>query len=171
MQEDEKSNYSKYNDKVKDDIRTWYADIEKGRYDVNKSLNSFINVTKGIAKEYGNKFGIKINDKQIREIMPFLRERTDLPEKLDRPDLKKIFDKLTGQDKQRLTKLADDVSSKFDKYYTEYQQAKGVEDINNIENHISHIWDLDKKQKSLLRGSHLGHFLFYLDFLKIYKNK
>lgn len=138
------------NNKVKDDIRTWYADIEKGRYDVNKSLNSFINVTKGIAKEYSNKFGIKINDKQIREIMPFLRERTDLPEKLDRPDLKKIFDKLTGQDKQRLTKLADDVSAKFDKYYTEYQQAKGVEDINSIENHISHIWDLDKKQKSLL---------------------
>ena len=88
--------------------------------------------------------------------MPFLRERTDLPEKLDRPDLKKIFDKLTGQDKQRLTKLADDVSAKFDKYYTEYQQAKGVEDINSIENYISHIWNLDKKQKSLLIGSHLG---------------
>lgn len=150
LQEDDKNNYSQYNNNVKDDIRTWYADIEKGRYDVNKSLNSFINITKGIAKEYGNKFGMKINDKQIREIMPFLRERTGLPEKLDRPDLKKIFDKLTGQDKQRLTKLADDVSAKFDKYYTEYQQSKGVEDTNNIENHISHIWDLDKKQKSLL---------------------
>ena len=80
--------YSKYNKVVKNYIREWYSDIEKDRYDVNKTLNSFINMTKAIAKEYSNKFGMKINDKQVREILPFLRERTELPEKLDRPDLK-----------------------------------------------------------------------------------
>ena len=142
--------YSKYNKVVKNYIREWYSDIEKDRYDVNKTLNSFINMTKAIAKEYSNKFGMKINDKQVREILPFLRERTGLPENLERPDLKQFFDKLSGQDKERLTKLADDTSKKFEKYYTEYQESKGVEDIVSIENHISHIWDLDKKQKGLL---------------------
>lgn len=142
--------YSKYNKVVKNYIREWYSDIEKDRYDVNKTLNSFINMTKAIAKEYSNKFGMKINDKQVREILPFLRERTELPENLERTDLKEFFDKLSGQDKERLTKLADDTSKKFEKYYAEYQEAKGVEDIVSIENHISHIWDLDKKQRSLL---------------------
>ena len=142
--------YSKYNQKAKDYIREWYSDIEKNRYDVNKTLNSFINITKAIAKEYSKNFGMKINDKQIREILPFLRERTGLPERLERPDLKAIFDKLNGKEKERLTKLADDTSAKFEKYYKEYQEAKGVENTSDIENHISHIWDLDKKQKSLL---------------------
>ena len=146
----EEIDYSKYNKVVKNYIREWYSDIEKDRYDVNKTLNSFINMTKAIAKEYSNKFGMKINDKQVREILPFLRERTELPENLERPDLKQFFDKLSGQDKARLTKLADDTSKKFEKYYTEYQESKGVEDIVSIENHISHIWDLDKKQKGLL---------------------
>jgi hypothetical protein len=142
--------YSKYNKVVKNYIREWYSDIEKDRYDVNKTLNSFINMTKAIAKEYSNKFGMKINDKQVREILPFLRERTELPKNLERTDLEKFFNKLSGADKERLTKLADDTSKKFEKYYLEYQEAKGVEDVQSIENHISHIWDLDKKQKSLL---------------------
>jgi hypothetical protein len=133
-----------------DKVYKWHGDIGKDRFDVDKKLNSFIQTTKGTAKEFSRKLGIKVSDKMVREIMPFLRERTNLPEKLNRPDLKKFFDKLSGADKARLTDLADSVSSYFDKYYKNYEATNGVADAEGIENHISHIWDLDKKQKSLM---------------------
>ena len=137
------------NEKAKNYVREWYAGIEKDRYDVNRSLNSLINLTKQKAKDF-SKSGLKISDKQIREIMPFLRERTEFPEKLDRPDLKKVWDNLSKSQKAELTKLADSVSEKFEKYYKNYQDSRGVVTENEIENHISHIWDLDKKKTSLL---------------------
>ncbi len=136
--------------KAEDKIYKWYGNIGKDRFDVDKNLNSFITISKAIAKEYTKKLGIKVTDKMVREVLPFLRERTDLPKKLNRPELTKFFDKLSGNEKARLTKLADDVSAKFDKYYKNYQSVKGVEDAEGIENHISHIWDLDKKHKALL---------------------
>lgn len=137
-------------DKVKRYVREWYADIEKNRYDVNRTLNSFQRYTKNIADEFSKKTGLKVTDKMVREIMPFLRERTDFPEKLDRPDLKKLYDKLSSQDKKRLTKLADTLSHKFKVYYDNYNEIKGVVPEHEIENHISHIWDLDKKSNRLL---------------------
>lgn len=137
-------------EKVKDKIYEWHGNIGKDRFDVDKHLNSFINTSKSIAKEYSKKFGMKVSDKMVREILPFLRERTEFPEKLNRPDLEKFYSNLSGTEKARLTKFADDVSAKFEKYYKNYQEAKGVEDAEGIENHISHIWDLDKKHKSLL---------------------
>jgi hypothetical protein len=137
-------------EKAEDKIYKWYGNIGKDRFDVDKNLNSFITISKAIAKEYTKKLGIKVTDKMVREVLPFLRERTDLPKKLNRPELTKFFDKLSGNEKARLTKLADDVSAKFDKYYKNYQSVKGVEDAEGIENHISHIWDLDKKHKALL---------------------
>ena len=137
------------NETAKNYVREWYAGIEKDRYDVNRSLNSLINLTKQKAKDF-SKSGLKISDKQIREIMPFLRERTEFPDKLDRPDLKKVWGKLSKSQKAELTKLADSVSEKFEKYYKNYQDSRGVVTENEIENHISHIWDLDKKKTSLL---------------------
>lgn len=135
--------------KAKNYIREWYSDIEKNRYDVNKALTSLINITKQYSREFKSK-GIKATDKQIRELMPFLRERTEFPDKLDRPDLKNIWDKLSDTQKDKLRNLADSVSKKFEKYYEEYQNSKGAISENDIKNHISHIWDLDNKHKSLL---------------------
>ena len=110
--------------KAEDKIYKWYGNIGKDRFDVDKNLNSFITISKAIAKEYTKKLGIKVTDKMVREVLPFLRERTDLPKKLNRPELTKFFDKLSGNEKARLTKLADDVSAKFDKYYKNYQSVK-----------------------------------------------
>lgn len=137
-------------EKAEDKIYKWHGNIGKDRFDVDKHLNSFINTSKSIANEYSKKLGFKVSDKMVREILPFLRERTQLPEKLNRPELSKLFNSLSGIEKARLTKFADDTSNKFDKYYKDYQAAKGVEDAEGIENHISHIWDLDKKHKALL---------------------
>lgn len=143
-------NSTKIEQKIRDKVYEWHGNIGKDRYDVDKTLNSFVRNSKNIAKELSVKTGIKISDKQLREILPFLRERTSIPEKLDRDDLKNIYLSLNRDDLSRLTKFADDVSEKFEKYYKNYQEAKGVFDENTIENHISHIWDLDKNKKSLL---------------------
>lgn len=138
------------NKQVKEYVRQWYASVESDRYDVNKTLNKFINISNNIAKEYSKKYGQKISGKMIREVMPFLRERTDIPENLDRPELVKLFNSLDKSDKTRLTKLADDTSSKFDKYYQIYKKLKGSLTEEDIKNHISHIWKKTEKDLPLL---------------------
>ena len=143
-------NAAEASEKAKGYVRKWYADIEKDRYDVNKSLTSFINLTKEKARQLSKDRGFKVTDKEIREIMPFLRERTELPQNLNRPELTRLFNSLTDEEKNSLTSLADNLSNKMDKYYKEYQENKGIDDYEMIENHISHIWDVDKKQKSML---------------------
>lgn len=135
---------------VRDKVYDWHGGIGKDRYDVDKTLNSFIRMSKNIAKDISQKTGLKVSDKQLREMLPFLRERTNIPEKLDRDDLKKIFNALSGEEKARLVKFADDTSNKFEKYYKNYLEAKGEVDEATIENHISHIWDLDDKKQALL---------------------
>jgi hypothetical protein len=69
---------------------------------------------------------------------------------IKKDDLKKIFNSLSGEEKARLVKFADDTSNKFEKYYKNYLDAKGEVDEASIENHISHIWDLDDKKQALL---------------------
>ena len=138
------------NKQVKEYVRQWYASIESDRYDVNKTLNSFINMSNNIAKEYSKKLNQKVTGKMVREIMPFLRERTDIPENLNRPELIKLFNSLDKSQKDRLRKLADDTSSKFDKYYQIYKELKGSLTEEDIENHISHIWKKTDKDMPLL---------------------
>ena len=135
---------------AKQAIREWKAGVETDRYDVDKALNSFIIHTKQTAKDLSKTTGMKVNDKLVREIMPFLRERTGVPEKLGRKDLTKLYNRLSKSDKARLTAFADEVSNKFQKYYENYNNVRGVVPESVIENHISHIWDLDKKQTGLL---------------------
>ena len=141
----------KYNKALKEGVQRWHSEIAIRRYEVDKTLNSFINVTKGIAKQ------LNVNPENLREIMPFLRERTDLPEKLGKPELQKVWDIVHGTRgmAERLTKLADDTSNKFEKYWNEYRsiQAGGEYqgDENKIKNYINHEWDLgDKQTNSLL---------------------
>lgn len=128
-------------------IRNWVGEIGKNRYDVNKTLNSLINITNQKAKS----FKVGATGEQLRELMPFLRERTDFPDKLNRPDLQKIWNKLSDSQKAELRKLADDVSAKFERFYKEYQDLKGVLSDSEIKNHISHLWETkNKKQEGLL---------------------
>lgn len=132
---------------VKDAVRNWTAEIEKRRFDVNKDITEFINSTRKLSKKIG------ISDKNIRELMPFLRERTELPEQLNRPELKKAWESLTPELKNELTEIADKLSEKFETYWKEYQDLHaGDREVTKqeIENYITHIWDLDKKQKALV---------------------
>lgn len=141
----------KYNKVLKEGVQKWHAQINLRRYEADRVLNNFINITKGMAKEIG------VNDKNLREIMPFLRERTELPEELNRPELKTVWKKVHNKNgmAERLTNLADTASNKFEKFWNEYKavQASGeyTGEENKIKNYINHEWDLGNgKEKSLL---------------------
>lgn len=137
-----------YNIALKDGIRQWDSQIRTRQYDVGKNLTEFINKTKDVGKQWG------LDSEKLREIMPFLRERTDIPENLNRPDLKELYKNLTDIQKKKLTNMADEISNKFEQYWEEYKSThadetnEGTKD--QIENYITHIWDLDKNQKSLM---------------------
>lgn len=141
----------KYNKVLKEGVQKWHAQINLRRYEADRVLNNFISITKGMAKEIG------VNDKNLREIMPFLRERTELPEELNRPELKTVWEKVHNKKgmAERLTNLADTASNKFEKFWNEYKavQASGeyTGEENKIKNYINHEWDLGNgKEKSLL---------------------
>lgn len=141
----------KYNKVLKEGVQKWHAQINLRRYEADRVLNNFINITKGMAKEIG------VNDKNLREIMPFLRERTELPEGLNRPELETVWEKVHNKNgmAERLTNLADTASNKFEKFWNEYKavQASGeyAGEENKIKNYINHEWDLGNgKEKSLL---------------------
>lgn len=135
---------------TRDSLYKWYGNVEKARFDVDKDLNHFNQITKSTAKDFSNKTGMKVSDKMVREILPFLRERTAVPEALGRKDLSDFYNKLSQADITRLTKLADNVCDKFGKYWQNYKDAKGILTEEDIENHISHLWKTDKKQKGVL---------------------
>lgn len=134
----------KYNKILKKGVQQWNAEINIRRYETDRILNNFINITKALAKEIG------VNDKNLREIMPFLRERTEFPSELKRPELKKVWDKVQAKKgmAERITKLADTVSEKFEKFWEEYNsvQASGdnIEDKNGVDNYIFHDWETEK---------------------------
>lgn len=153
----------KYNDVLKKGIFRWHAEINSRRYDADKMLNSFINYSKMIAKKIG------VNDRNLREIMPFLRERTELPENLNRPDLQEVWNKVYAEKglAEHITKLADDLAANFERFYNEYKavQASGDFEVSGseIKNYVPHIWELsNKKQKSLLTS----HFTTKSKFAK-----
>lgn len=137
-----------YNTALKDGIREWDSQIRIRQYESSKALNEFINQSNKIGKEWG------YDGTKLRELMPFLRERTEIPENLNRPDLKEIYNKLTDIQKRKLTDMADDLSKEFEKYWEEYQSTHADEtnegSKEKIENYITHIWDLDRKQKSMM---------------------
>lgn len=133
-----------YQAQAKSKIRKWYSEIQTDRYDVDFVLHNFIKNTKSLAKKF------KVSDKVLRETLPFLRERTELPKNLNRPDIEAFYNSITDTDKKSLIDLADNISNELEKYYKNYQEAKGIIDYETIENHISHIWDLDDRKNSLL---------------------
>jgi hypothetical protein len=135
---------------VKGYVRDWYNNVAVRKFDSSKNITELVNTSNDYAK---NLEGIKANGKQLRELMPFLRERTEFPES-GRPELKKLWADLSQEHKAKLTAIADKYKEPNEKLWKEYQQqnAGEYESVGDIENHISHIWDLDKtgKQKSLV---------------------
>ncbi len=80
--------------------------------------------------------------KKERELIPFIREKTGLPEKLNRPDLQEAWKMSRGKIEPWVAKVANylDDGHKFlmDNY---------GDDIGFIQNYIPHIWDIPKNKE------------------------
>lgn len=95
---------------------------------------------------------LKVPEKSLRELAPFIRENTVLPQKLNRPDLVKIFENLAPEHKQTISKLSSDVSSKMEKYWEQYMKTRGITKKSNPDEYIAHLWDLSSKEAEKLQN-------------------
>lgn len=114
-------------------------------FEATKLVNDFIAQTKKFAKNYN------FNDKSIREIMPFIRENTALPENFDRVDLIELYNSLNPVQKNELKSLADSASLSFEKYWDEYSKLNPTVGKSKKDTYITHLWDeSDIKDEKLL---------------------
>lgn len=84
--------------------------------------------------------------KTQREIIPFIIEKTDIPESLNRPDLEKAYKK----DKDNLASIALQVKQHFDAGWLKMKENIPDMSAEQVENYVTHIWDLDKGQKRIV---------------------
>ena len=142
-----------YVPQIENAIRRQVRNISLKVYEVDKNIHELVEASKLFAKKY------KTKDKTIREIMPFLREKTDFPIELqnDRPDLYKLWVEISQEDKENLSNLADEMSERFKIYWEDYKTiAKDYESKQDKENYISHIWDIDNKKHLALTTNYFA---------------
>jgi len=85
----------------------------------------------------------QVTSKAQREIIPFIIEGTNIPKELNRPDLEKAY----AKNKDDLKPIALQVKKHFDNGWLKMKQHIPDMSASQIENYVTHIWDLNKKQK------------------------
>lgn len=82
-----------------------------------------------------------LSEKQ-REVIPFIIEGTGIPEKLNRPDLEKIY----AEQKNQLTSVADKVKEHFDEVWKRIVENTDNLSSEQIKDYVTHIWDIPKSK-------------------------
>lgn len=108
-------------------IRRRRSEISIGNYETNLFINEIEKVT----------------TKKQREVIPFIIENTDIPESLGRPDLIEIFNK----DWRKLRPIAEQIKRHFDKGWKFMQDNMDNLDAAQIENYVTHIWQVPSSRK------------------------
>jgi hypothetical protein len=85
----------------------------------------------------------QITTKAQREVIPFIIEKTDIPKELKRKDLEKTH----ARHKNDLQPIADQVQKWFDLGWLNMKKHIPDMSAKQIENYVTHIWDLNKGQK------------------------
>ena len=108
--------------------------VRQRRYNLNLSsyeTNKFINDIE------------QVTTRKQREALPFIIEKTDVPKELNRPDLEKAH----GENKELLADIASQVKSHFDKSWKKYKESIGDMSAIEIENYVTHIWEIPRSKK------------------------
>jgi len=93
-----------------------------------------------------NKFIHELNKKTTkpqREIIPFIIEKTVVPEALGRPELVEEYKK----SKTKLLPVAKEVQDHLDEMWEKIVENTDKLSAEQIENYITHIWDIPKAKK------------------------
>jgi hypothetical protein len=106
-------------------IRERRANIDLATYETNKFVHELNQVT----------------TKAEREAIPFVIEKTQVPKELGRPDL-------LGVDLESLKPIAKKVSQHFDKGWEKVKKHIPEMSDKQIENYVTHIWDIPKNKKA-----------------------
>ena len=112
-----------------------HAMIRKRRFDLNLEAyktNLFTNTIE------------RSTTKQQREALPFFIEGTEVPKKLNRPDLENI----ANDNKELMTSIKKQVQDHFTKGFKEMQTHVPDMSAEEIENYVTHIWDIPRKRRA-----------------------
>jgi len=85
-------------------------------------------------------------NKKEREVATFVREKTDIPEELNRPDLEKIIK--DPKLKTKISKVADEVGKHFHEGWKYMQENLPDMSAEEVENYVTHVWDIPKAKIS-----------------------
>ena len=139
-------NYGQAEDKVRELIRNRRVNIDTSKYEALQKIDKFSSQIDDIAKE------LNLDPKGLREVLPFIRENTDLPIKnFDRPDLVGVYKNLTKDQKEVLRMVAQNNFDEMETYWQNLAQIKNAKSSMSPEEYITHIWDLSDTDKTVLK--------------------
>jgi hypothetical protein len=88
----------------------------------------------------------QVTTKKQREVLPFIIEKTGVPKELKRPDLEKTY----AKHQKDLEPIADYIQTWFNEGFERMKRLMPDMSAQQIENYVTHIWDLNKKQKQVI---------------------
>lgn len=112
---------------VQEMIRTRRYNLNLAAYETNLLINSIEKVT----------------TKVQREILPFVMEKTDVPEAFNRPDLVKAYEQYGVS----LSPLGRQVAEHFSRGFQKAKESSSHLSAQEIEDYVTHIWDIPKGKK------------------------
>ena len=89
-----------------------------------------------------------VTTKLERELIPFLIEKTGVPTGLKRPKLEELM-RMEGKS-PKLTKITEQVKKHFDEGWAFMKSHNGEMDVEQIENYVTHIWDIPVNKKKVV---------------------
>lgn len=142
-----KPNYGETEDKVRELIQNRRANIDTSKYEALQKIDKFSSQIDDIAHE------LNLNPKGLREVLPFIRENTDLPiQNFDRPDLVKIFNGLNQDQKEVLRMVAQNHFDDMETYWNDLARVKNAKSSMSPDEYITHIWDMGENEKAALKN-------------------
>ena len=143
----QKPNYGEAEDKVREIIQNRRANIDTSKYEALQKIDKFTSQIDDVAK------ALNVDSKGLREVLPFIRENTDLPiQNFDRPDLVKIFNGLNQDQKEVLRMVAQNHFDDMETYWNDLAKVKNAKSSMSPDEYITHIWDMGENEKSALKS-------------------
>ncbi|MBR1620294.1 hypothetical protein IJ674_10445 [bacterium] len=134
-------------DAVRNLVHQRRANIDSAKFDAVSKINNLISEVDKTAKE------LKVNPKNLREVLTFLRENKGLPTKnFNRQDLIKLFNSLDFNQRMKLKELAQKHFEDMEVFWNNLADVKGIKSGVNPYDYITHMWELDDPMNIFSEG-------------------
>ena len=147
VQQASKVKYGETEDKVRELIQKRRANIDTSKFEALQKIDKFSSQVDDIAKE------LNVDSKGLREVLPFIRENTDLPlNNFDRKDLINLYNGLTKDQKEVLRMVTQNNFDEMETYWQNLAKVKNAKSSMSPEEYITHIWDMGEKDKAVVKN-------------------